>query len=72
MQAVEWFKLEHALCTRGQITQPFFNTLVKRFNKYVSPIFQANWWGVTLLQLELFLAVLAANGGLIECATCSE
>jgi len=63
VQAVEWFKLEQARCTRGQITQPFFNTLVKRFNKHVSPYFSGKLVGdITFVQLELFLAVLAQEG----------
>jgi hypothetical protein len=63
VQAVEWFQLEQARCTRGQITQPFFNTLVKRFNKHVSPYFSGKLVkDITFVQLELFLAVLAREG----------
>ena len=63
LQAEEWFKLEQARCTRGQITDAFFKTLVKRFNKHVSPYFSGKLVGdISFVQLELFLAVLAKEG----------
>jgi hypothetical protein len=62
-QAVEWLKVEQALATRGQITQAFFTTLVKRFNKHVSPYFSGKLVKeIKSAHLEQFLAVLASEG----------
>ena len=59
-QSVEWLKVEKARQVRGQITEAFFTTLVKRFNKYVSPYFSGKLVGeIKAAHLEQFLAVLA-------------
>lgn len=59
-QAVDWLKVEQARQTRGQITKAFLDTLVKRFNKYVSPYFSGKLVGeIKAAHLEQFLGVLA-------------
>lgn len=56
-QAVEWLKVEQARATRGQITDAFFKTLVKRFNKHVSPYFSGKpVKDIKSAHLEQFLA----------------
>ena len=62
-QAIEWLKVEQARATRGQITDAFFTTLVKRFNKHVSPYFSGKLVKeIKTAHLEQFLAALATEG----------
>lgn len=62
-QAIEWLKVEQARATRGQITDAFFTTLVKRFNKHVSPYFSGKLVKeIKTAHLEQFLAALASEG----------
>ena len=59
-QAVEWLNVEKARVSRGQITPAFFDTLVKRFNKYVSPYFSGRLVSeIKSAHLEQFLGELA-------------